>query len=588
MSSFPLSPGVQIREIDLTGSVQAVGTSAAAFVGDFIWGPVEERTQVSSDTEVVNIFGKPDDRNYVDWFTAKNFLAYSSMLYLVRVVDADAKNSTGDGTGLLIKNKQEYNMVNDANRAELLFAAKYPGALGNSLKVSIADQSNFEKWQYADEFDAAPATSEYAEALGAKYDEVHAVVVDELGEFTGIPGTILERYSFLSKALDAKALDGAPMYYGNVINEQSQYVWFFGNPAASAYYDNSGSITDAVTEWGTKLIVAGVSAKFKLLAANASAQHDGYAVKLSAGHNGSKPTADELILGWDLFKSTEEIDVGILISGDAGGSASHTVVVQHLIDNICERRKDCVVTISPNRADVLNKTQSQAVTAILLTRNTIGRSSNYAIMDSGWKLQYDVYNDVYRWVPLNADVAGLMAATENDYDAWWSPAGFNRGKIKNVVSLAFSPNEDSRTNLYKQQVNSIVTFVGDGTVLYGDKTMQAKSSAFQFINVRRLFITLEKAIGKSAKYLLFEFNDEFTRATFRNMVEPFLREVKGRRGIYDFKVVCDETNNTPEVIDQGQFVGAIYVKPARSINFIRLDFVAVRTGVEFSEVVGKY
>lgn len=579
------APGVTVREIDLTNSVAAVGTSSAAFVGDFVWGPVDERTQISTDTEMAAIFGKPNDRNYVDWFTAKSFLAYSSALQLVRVVDRDARNSTGDGSGLLVKNKQDFNMLSGVDHTAKLFVAKYPGVIGNSLKVSIADEGNFEKWKYADEFDAAPGTSEYATSLGAKHDEVHVVVIDHLGEFTGIPGTILERYAFLSKALDAKALDGAPMYYGNVINNQSRYVWFVGNPADSKYDD---AVADATTAWGEKLIKTGQASSFKVLKANATDKHDGEAVQLSGGNDGTKPTANEIIEGWNQFKSTEEVDIGILITGDGGGETSHQTVVQHVIDNLCENRKDCVVVISPRKSDVLNKTQSQAVTAIKDTRKRIGRNSSYAIMDSGWKLTYDVYNDTYRWVPLNADVAGLMASTERDYDAWWSPAGFNRGRLKNVTSLAFNPNEDSRDALYKVQVNPVVSFLNEGTVLYGDKTMQAKASAFQFINVRRLFITLEKAIGKSAKHLLFEFNDPITRAVFRNMVEPFLREVKGRRGVYDYRVVCDESNNTPEVIDAAQFVGAIYVKPARSINYIRLDFVAVRTGVEFSEVVGQY
>ena len=579
------APGVTVREIDLTNSVAAVGTSSAAFVGDFVWGPVDERTQISTDTEMAAIFGKPNDRNYVDWFTAKSFLAYSSALQLVRVVDRDARNSTGDGSGLLVKNKQDFNMLSGVDHTAKLFVARYPGVIGNSLKVSIADEGNYEKWKYADEFDAAPGTSEYATSLGAKHDEVHVVVIDHLGEFTGIPGTILERYAFLSKALDAKALDGAPMYYGNVINNQSRYVWFVGNPADSKYDD---AVSDATTPWGEKLIKLGQASSFKVLKANATDKHDGEAVQLSGGNDGTKPTANELIEGWNQFKSTEEVDIGILITGDGGGETSHQTVVQHVIDNLCENRKDCVAVISPRKSDVLNKTQSQAVTAIKDTRKRIGRNSSYAIMDSGWKLTYDVYNDTYRWVPLNADVAGLMASTERDYDAWWSPAGFNRGRLKNVTSLAFNPNEDSRDALYKVQVNPVVSFLNEGTVLYGDKTMQAKASAFQFINVRRLFITLEKAIGKSAKHLLFEFNDEITRAVFRNMVEPFLREVKGRRGVYDYRVVCDESNNTPEVIDAAQFVGAIYVKPTRSINYIRLDFVAVRTGVEFSEVVGQY
>ena len=579
------APGVQVREIDLTGSVQAIGTSAAAIVGDFTWGPVDVRTQISNSGELVSTFGKPTDRNYVGWLSASNFLSYSGMLYVVRVVDNDALNATADA-GLLIKNEAAFNALNDgATHIGKRFAARYPGALGNSLAISIADIQSYDKWQYANEFDAAPGTSEYAQSVGAKYDEVHIVVIDKLGEFTGTPGAILERYAFLSKASDAKQLDGAPAFFGQVINQQSQYVWYFGAPDTDAY-DDTYDTNSATTEWGKKLVIAGQPQKFKVLRANATDNHNACFFELKNGADGAQPDQNELVEGWSLFQSVEEIDVGILITGDGGGETSHTRVVQYIIDNICEKRKDCVVVYSPKKSDVTNKTQSQAVTAILATRNAIGRSSSYAVMDSGWKLMYDVYNDKNRWVPLNSDVAGLMAATENDYDAWWSPAGFNRGKIKNVISLAFNPNSDSRDNLYKQQVNSVVTFVGDGTILYGDKTQQAKASAFQFINVRRLFITLKKSIGKSSRYVLFEFNDEFTQGQFKALVDPFLREVKGRRGITDYRVVCDKSNNTDDVVDRGEFVAAIYVKAARSINWVRLDLVNTRNGMSFSEAVG--
>ena len=583
------SPGIDIREIDLTASIPAVGTSAAAFVGDFNWGPVMVRTRVSDDTEMARIFGKPTDRNYVSWYTGKNFLAYSTNLQLVRVVDGTAVNSVGGGTPFIVKNQQEYNSVIDTgNHDEAEFVAKYPGVKGDSIAVFIADQNNFEDWKYANEFDFAPGTSDYAESLGAAYDEVHVVVVDMYGNFTGIPGSILEKYSFLSKSRNAKGLDGDPLFYGSVISEQSQYVWWFGNPKASAYDDGKGTIKDATIEWGEELISStGKAAKFKILKAQTTPKHDGYKKTLAGGLDGDIPTSGQLIAGWNEFKSTEEVDVGLLISGNGGGDTGYVIVVQHIIDEICERRKDCVVLISPLLKDVLNKEQSEATTNILKTHNKIGRSTSYGFMDSGWKLQYDVHNDKNRWVPLNADIAGLMAMTERDYDAWWSPAGFNRGKIKNVIALAFNPNEDSRTDLYKRCVNSVVTFLGEGTILYGDKTMLQKNSAFQFINVRRLFITLEKAIGKAAKYQLFEFNDEFTRAQFVSMVEPYLREVKGRRGVYDFFVKCDKFNNTDEVIDAGEFVGSIFVKPARSINYITLNFIAVRGGVSFTEVTGQ-
>lgn len=586
MTMVSEAPGVLTREIDLTGSITAAGTNSSSTVGDYNWGPVEVRTQISDRTELELTFGKPTDRNYVDWFVASSYLAYSSSLYVVRVIGENALNSTASGTGLLIKNEQMFNMLNDGtSNDDKMFVAKYPGVRGNSLEISIADVNNYDKWEYADEFDSAPGTSEYAEKLGATDDEVHLVVVDKLGLFTGVPGTILERYAFLSKSSDAKALDGSPMYYGNVINKSSQYIWFFGNPDTDKYDDQP----EKTTAWGTPLVVNGVASKYKVLKdTKVLEKNPGLVYTLAGGNDGEIPSTKEIISGWDLFKSTEEIDVGILISGQAGGEAGHTRVVQNIIDNIAEIRKDCVVCYSPKFSDVMNKTQSQAVDAILKTRQNVGRSSSYAIMDSGWKLVYDVYNDKNRWIPLNGDIAGLLATTERDYDAWWSPAGFNRGKLKNVIQLAFNPNSDSRKALYKKQINSVVTFTTDGTILYGDKTQQAKTSAFQYINVRRLFITLQKSISQAAKYSLFEFNDDFTRSQFKSMVRPYLNEVKGRRGVYDFLVVCDESNNPPEVVDAGRFVGAIYIKPTRSINHITLDFVATRTGVEFSEVVGKY
>lgn len=581
------SPGVLIKEIDLTGSVAAQSTNAAGMVGDFRWGASFERVRVSDSAELETVFGKPTDRNYISWLSAKSFLAYSSNLYIVRVVDETAKNATGDKSGILIKNTQHFAAVNDQSKDALLFAARYVGALGNSIAVSVADVSNFEKWEYADEFDAAPHTSDFGAELGAKFDELHLVVIDKHGLFTGTVGAILEKYSFLSKARNAKGLDGAPIYYANVINEQSKYIYSFGAPLSTDYAVAKTDYVDAVEAWGSPLIKSdGTASGFKVLKANSTENHTGWFTQLEGGNDGGIPNADEYVTGWNEFKSTEEVDIGLLFTNDGGGEDSHKVVVQHVIDNICSKRKDCVVTLSPKLKDVLNKTQNDASKAIIETRNGIGRVSSYAVMDSGWKLMYDVHNDKYRWVPLNADISGLMALTERDYDAWWSPAGYNRGQLRNVVSLAFNPNNDSRDALYKSQVNPVVTFTGEGTLLYGDKTMQAKSSAFQYINVRRLFITLQKAIGKASKYQLFEFNDEITRATFRNMVSPYLREVKGRRGVYDYRVVCDESNNTPEVIDNAQFVGSIFVKPSRSINYIQLNFVAVRTGVEFSEVVG--
>ena len=290
-------------------------------------------------------------------------------------------------------------------------------------------------------------------------------------------------------------------------------------------------------------------------------------------------------MAYDKFKSAEDIDISLILGGKARGGTGE-VLSNYIIDNICEYRKDCVAFVSPDQADTVNAPTSELQNVIDL-RNLL-RSTSYAVLDSGYKYQYDKYNDVYRWVPMNGDTAGLCVRTDNIRDPWFSPAGFNRGQIKNVVKLAFNPDKADRDQLYKNGINPIVNFPGQGVVLYGDKTLLAKPSAFDRINVRRLFIVLEKAIATASKFTLFEFNDEFTRASFRNLVEPYLRDVQGRRGIYDFRVVCDDTNNTPEVIDRNEFRGDIYIKPARSINFIQLNFVAVRTGVEFEEIVGRF
>jgi phage tail sheath protein FI len=654
MSSITqLSPGVASREIDLTNFVPNAGMSGGAFVGQFVWGPVLKYTVINNVNELASVFGKPTEDNYIDWYTASNFLAYTSNLNVIRVVDeASAKNATADGLGLLIKNDDHFHIIFGTNTSAQ-FAARCPGLIGNSLKVSIADSATFNAWDYKDQFDFAPGTSEFATAVGASNDEVHVVVVDEDGLFTGVPGAILEKYAFLSKASDAKQLDGAPAFYGNVLNNQSNYVYYLGAPSDSDLVANnyvsavnvtnggSGYTTATVTfsaapaggttATGTAVITGGAITGITITnpgagyvsAPSVTISGDGtgatatavvsdiafdnwaqtalsdsgqprkfaslngqFSKSLAGGSNGVAPTSGQITTGWDMFRNSEEVDVSLLFLGAAGGPSSSTAVIQHVIDNIAEVRKDCVVFFSPDLQDVLNHTQTDSTTNVVAKRNAIARSTSYAVMDSGWKLQYDVFADKYRWIPLNGDIAGLCAGTDKSYDPWWSPAGFNRGKIKNVVSLAFNPNKASRDELYKSNVNPVVTFTGDGTVLYGDKTLQSKASAFSYINIRRLFIVLEKSISTAAKYQLFEFNDQYTRAQFKNMVEPFLREVKGRRGIYDFKVVCDETNNTSDVIDRGEFVASIFVKPARSINFITLNFVAVRTGVDFNEVVG--
>ncbi len=387
----------------------------------------------------------------------------------------------------------------------------------------------------------------------------NVVVADEDGEITGNPGSILEVWQGISRATDAKLADGSSNYFKNIINEQSQYIWF-ADDRAGANSAPALTVTTASNSAPLTISLAG------------GVDQDEANVAFTA-----------IATAFDQFVSPEDVDISLVLAGRTRGGVNGTQLANYLIDNIAEVRKDCVVFVSPEKEDVVNATNPE--TKVVEFRNSL-RSSSFAVLDSGYKQQYDKYNDLFRWIPLNGDVAGTCARTDSARDPWFSPAGTSRGQIKNSIKLAFNPNLAQRDFLYKNGVNPIVALQGQGTVLYGDKTLLAKPSAFDRINVRRLFIVLEKSISTAAKSFLFEFNDEFTRTQFRNLVEPFLRDVQGRRGIYDFKVVCDETNNTPEIIDSNKFVGDIYIKPARSINYIQLNFVAVRSGIEFSEIVG--
>jgi hypothetical protein len=559
MMAFQLSPGINVSEIDLTTIVPGVATSTGAFAGNFTWGPANEIMTVSDELQLVDMFGKPTQDTFTSFFSAANFLSYSNNLKLVRAVDtATAKNATANSSGaLLIANQDQYEQsyysFPGATGAGIA-AARYPGALGNGLTISIcADNSNFSSWPYKAEFNGAPGTSAKADLANGEDDELHLIVIDGQGKFSGTPGTVLEKFAYLSKASDSKTDDGSSNYYVNVINARSKYVYIMNHPATT-------------TNWG-----GSISSSFDLAMATAT---------LAGGVDGA-PDDGDLTIAYDKFRNADEVDVSLIITGDASQTVS-----EYIADNIAKTRMDCIVFISPLRDDVVNNA-GQEVTNITAYRNDFN-STSYAVMDNNWKYQFDKYNNVYRWVPINADIAGLCARTDNERDPWFSPAGLNRGQIKNVVKLAWNPTKANRDDLYKIGINSVVSFPGEGVVLYGDKTMLTKPSAFDRINVRRLFIVLEKAIARAARYSLFEFNDEFTRAQFVALVEPFLRDVKGRRGIYDFRVVCDESNNTPEVIDRNEFIGDIYIKPARSINFIQLNFIAVRTGVAFEEIVGRF
>ena len=548
--AFQLSPGVLVTEKDLTNVIPAVSTSAGAFVGDFNWGPVGEIRTVASENDLRKFFGLP--KNTTDWFTAANFLGYGNNLQLVRAVGTAAKNAVTSGTAVLIKNQDQYEASYASGQAAVgVVAAKCPGVYGNSIEVQIADSGSFTGWDYAAYFDAAPGTSIFARERNSDDDEVHIVIIDTAGRFSGSAGTVLATYAFASKMVGAKLGDGTNNYYKEVLNG-SQYVWWMDHPTG--------------TNWGS-----GADTEFDILT-------EPEVYTLSGGADGAPATGD-LQAGYALFANKELVDISLVLTG--GHAAA---VVTYAIDSVALARLDCIVFFSPPLAAVYNNAGEEAADVVAYRQTDINRNTSYAVMDSGWKRQYDRYNDTYINVPLNADTAGLCARTDQTNDAWWSPAGFNRGQIKNVVKLIWSPNQTERDTLYKAGVNPVVTFPGEGTLLYGDKTLLTKPSAFDRINVRRLFIVLQKAIATAAKYQLFEFNDVFTRAQFRSMVEPFLRDVRGRRGIFDFRVVCDETNNTGEVIDRNEFIADIYIKPARSINFIQLNFVAVRTSVSFTEV----
>jgi len=559
--AFQLSPGVLVTEQDLTNVVPAVSTSIGAFVGNFNWGPAEEIVTIGSENELVKKFSGPTSTNSVDFYSAANFLAYTNNLKLVRACGTAARNAVGCGQpAVYIPNGDVYeDSFSDGNQG-MEFTAKYPGEKGNGLIVSICDSTGFDTWDYASNFAGAPGTSDYADAKGASNDEVHVIVVDGVGAFTGTVGTVLEKFANLSVASDAKGNDGGSIYYKNVVNTQSKYAWWTKHPSQAE---------EESLAWGA----AAAAGTYDYIDAN------GEHTCTFTGGVDDAPCNGDLEAGYSLFADKELVDISLVITG--GHSAA---VCQHAIDTLSLGRLDCVTFVSPALADVKNNAGSEAADVIDYFVDTLTRFSSYAVADSGWKRQYDRYNDVYVNVPLNPDIAGLCARTDNTNDPWFSPAGLNRGAIKNVVKLLWTPNQTERDELYKNGINPVANLPGNGIVLYGDKTLLAKPSAFDRINVRRLFIVLEKAISTAAKYQLFEFNDVFTRAQFKSIVEPFLRDVRGRRGIYDFRVVCDDTNNTGEVIDRNEFVADIFIKPAKSINFIQLNFIATRTSITFEEV----
>jgi hypothetical protein len=572
------SPAITVKEIDLTGVVPNVGSTTGAFVGNFNWGPADAPILVSDEAGLVSTFGSPSKTNSIDFHSAAYYLRYASSLYVVRELTEavgqsenayDARTSSAPR----VKNDASFDFQDAAlDSDQHTFIAKYPGTLGNSLQiqwlaaVDSADDPAFTSWTYQDNFDGAPITSDYVSNLGGAKDEAHVVVIDQDGVFTGTKGTVLETFPFVSVASDAKANDGTSNYIIDVINDRSEYVWMagFGDLADSDWHSNVGT---AVTD-------------------GADYQRDTVLVKtlsLTAGTNSAALGTAQYATGFDRFEDKDQVQVDFLIAPGMGNRTDHTTVVNDLIAIAQGTRKDCVVVASPARSDVV--TTALPNPEIIATAKGLTFSS-YLFMDNNYLKVYDKYNDQYIKIPAASSTAGIMAASDNNTAAWYSPAGQRRGAYLGITSLVHSPNKSQRDLLYRNGVNPIANIPGQGVLLYGDKTHLARPSAFDRINVRRLFLVIERAIAIAARNVLFEFNDEFTRAEFTNVIEPFLREIQGRRGITDFRVVADETNNTAAVIDRNEFVCSIFIKPARSINFVTLNFVAVRTGVDFDEVVG--
>ena len=668
---FLVSPGVHVREIDLTNIVPAVATTIGAIAGPFAKGPVSEVTTVGSEQELVDIFGKPNGSNFEWWFTAANFLQYSDQLKVVRA-ESGLVNAVATGTAILIRDTDHYSAAYSSGQASVgEWAARTAGTHGNSIGVSMcgtatayeqglstnnrvngagssgattitvddADASGYafnvgdlisfssadnatitnhaelaghegieyevtaistnaltirqkddvngkglaaavaddsyirRRWKFYDLFDAAPGTSQWAtdNARGTG-DELHVVVYDTTGDITGFDNdvagqrtsSVIEVFGNLSKNPSAKTAQGGTNYYPDVIYAQSRYVYWMDHNSAGS-------------NWGTDTTSA------------YTAVNTPSATALGSGTDDYSVTAGELETAYDKFKDTESIDVNLVLAGPSSGVADTAAAMDThgtMITDLVEERRDCVGFISPYRSATVNVASSNTQTKNVKESFDLLPSSSYMVYDSCYKYMYDKYNDVYRYVPMNGDTAGLCVHTDSVADPWFSPAGYNRGNVRGAIKLSYNPKKSERDQLYRARVNPVTNFPGQGVVLFGDKTALTKPSAFERIHVRRLFLVLEKAIATASKYMLFEFNDEFTRAQFRNMVEPFLRDVQGRRGIFDFKVVCDGSNNTGEVIDRNEFIGDIYIKPARSINFITLNFIAVRTGVEFSEVGG--
>jgi hypothetical protein len=648
--AFYVAPSVNVIEKDLSGIVRGVPTSTGAIAGVFNWGPVNTPIQISNEEELVSMFGKPDNDTADYFMTASDFLSYSQNLLVTRVKTTAMNTANGLGdTSFLIENDDVFHatastILDDAGA----FCARFPGTIGNSISVSLCDGTAFSKtltgtiattassaaivgtstlflkeltvgsiltftansvdfvlsvvtitddthltlsaaipagggytvsgitaigkWQYASEFSYTPSETGTQELLNTSgQDELHLVVVDKNGVITGTAGTILEKYIGLSKGTGAKTSAGENNYYVDVINLRSIYVY------ATQVITDTNVGTDLLGATGSDPGVAVSSTAFKTMNRPAT-------VNLTAGVADSTGFTNTSFLdAFDILANDEVYDFSLLMLGKA-----NSTVANYAIASVAELRKDCVVFVSPE--DVSDASKIIGNTDVEIGKLTAYKdqlnASSYYMADNGYKYMYDRYNSLYRWIPLNGSIAGCCARTDFVADAWFSPAGLNRGKIKNCSKLAVNPNKTQQATLYNKSVNFVINKIGEGFVLWGDKTGLIKPSAFDRINVRRLFIVLEKSIATAARFQLFENNTVYTRAQFKAMTEPFLRDIQGRQGITDFAVIVDETVNTPEVIASNTFKGKILIKPVYSINYIELSFAAVGPNVSFSEVAG--
>jgi hypothetical protein len=595
---FQISPGINVTEIDLTTIVPSVATTIGGIAGFFEWGPANQVTLVDSPRTFRDTFGDSQSWNFKQWFSAVNFLGYGRSLLVVRAVDTNAKNAVVN-QGSLEATRIDNPLAITSGMNGVF--ARFPGQKGNSLKIGVfGGTANFENWigvgptgfNNPSVFGQIPESSDNLQVLNGgatTFDQIHALVIDEDGLFTGQKNVVLERFSNLSIFPQGRLDDGSSNYYKSVINRDSKYVIIGGDETPV------NPLSDFTTQMGTTFGGITLSNEYQVNWVNSS--NSNFFLKSLTGGAGQTGAKNDLIQtvpspnapsGYNLFEDVESVNVSLLIGADLGeGAATETGIgtdvtfVQNL-RNLAQFRKDCVAFLSAPITDD-SQTEQQKKNICINFKNAIG-SSSYVVIDSGYKYQYDAFNDRFRWVPLNADIAGLVARTDLTFDPWFSPAGLNRGQVRNAIKLSFNPNQTFRDEIYPKGINPVISVPGEGTILFGDRTALSKPSAFDRINVRRLFIVLQKAISAAAKYSLFEFNDSFTRQQFRSLVEPFLRDVKARRGIFDWKLVCDETNNTPDVIDRNEFVADIYIKPTRVINFIQLNFIATRTGVSFEEV----